>query len=73
MVIVRRAELGQAVCRLGGDCGLEILTMSPFGYIVVQKMEGRNMRERTWKPMVAGILAIVAGALQIILGKGEFE
>jgi len=24
--------------------------------------------ERTWKPVVAGVLAIVAGALQVILG-----
>jgi hypothetical protein len=31
-------------------------------------MEGREKMERTWKPMVAGVLAIIAGALQVILG-----
>jgi membrane protease YdiL (CAAX protease family) len=37
-------------------------------YVVMQEEEGRQEMERTWKPIAAGILCIIAGVPIVVIG-----
>jgi hypothetical protein len=41
-------------------------------YVVMQQEEGRHETERTWKPIAAGILSIILGAIFLIPGIVSF-